>query len=476
MNSILPEDKKSKILNKLGKANAKFQKVYKGDSTDRQPVHTVYGGANLFKSDRTVKMGKVAQGNLDAYAPNFVVMAKALEIRGHENMPDNKSDIDALVSELDAMSEDDRQSHEAWLAYTVYNKMKEKLSREAIEDFRIDFEDGFGNRPDDEEDATAVNAAQELAKGMQAGTISPFIGIRIKPFTEDLKMRGVRTLDIFLSTLLPLTSNKLPNNFVVTLPKVTIPEQVTALVELFELIEENTGLEEGSLKMEIMVETTQSVVNAKGKNPLMGLIKASKGRITGAHFGTYDYTASCSITAEYQVMNHQVCDFAHHMMKVALGGTGIFLSDGATNVMPVGPHRGDGLSKAQEKENTEVVHKAWKLAYDHNRHTLWKGMYQGWDLHPAQLPIRYMAVYSYFLESYEEATLRLRNFVSKAAQATLSGDVFDDAATGQGLLNYFLSALNCGAISEEDALKTSLTLDEIRSRSFYKILEGRRGK
>ena len=101
-------------------------------------------------------------------------------------------------------------------------------------------------------------------------------------------------------------------------------------------------------------------------------------------------------------------------------------------------------------------------------------MYQGWDLHPAQLPIRYMAVYSYFLESYEEATIRLRNFVSKAAQATLSGDVFDDAATGQGLLNYFLSALNCGAISEEDALKTSLTLDEIRSRSFYKILEGRR--
>ena len=99
MNSILPEDKKVKILNKLGKANAKFQKVYKGDSTDRQPVHTVYGGANLFKSDRTVKMGKVAQGNLDAYAPNFVVMAKALEIRGHENMPDNKSDIDALVSE-----------------------------------------------------------------------------------------------------------------------------------------------------------------------------------------------------------------------------------------------------------------------------------------------------------------------------------------------------------------------------------------
>ena len=339
MNSILPKDNTAKILNKLGKANAKFQKVYKGDSTDRQPVHTVYGGANLFKSDRTLKMGKVAEANLSAYAPNFVVMAKALEIRGYEQLPDSDKDISALVAKLDSMSEDARNNEPAWLAYTVYNKMKEKLAREAIEDFRIDFEDGFGNRPDDEEDATAVNAAKELAKGMEAGTISPFIGIRIKPFTEDLKMRGVRTLDIFLATLLPLTDNKLPENFVVTLPKVTIPEQVTALVELFELIEENTGLAEGSLKMEIMVETTQSVINRKGKNPMLGLIKASKGRITGAHFGTYDYTASCSITAEYQVMNHQVCDFAHHMMKVALGGTGIFLSDGATNVMPVGPHR-----------------------------------------------------------------------------------------------------------------------------------------
>jgi citrate lyase beta subunit len=403
-----------------------------------------------------------------------VTLAKALHISGYDKLPSSKKDIEALVSKLDSMSESEREQEPEWLAYIVYNKIKEKIVSEAIEDFRIDFEDGFGNRPDDEEDATAVQAAKELAKGMEAGTISPFIGIRIKPFTEDLKNRGVRTLDIFLTTLNEITDGKLPDNFVVTLPKVTIPEQVKALVELFEIIEKETSIASGALKMEIMVETTQSIIDVKGRNPLLSLIKAGDGRITGAHFGTYDYTASCSITAEYQVMNHQVCDFAHHMMKVALGGTGIFLSDGATNVMPVGPHRGESLTAAQQKENIEVVHKAWKLAYDHNRHSLWKGIYQGWDLHPAQLPIRYAAIYSFFLESYEEAALRLKNFIEKAAQATLSGDVFDDAATGQGLLNFFLSAMNCGAISEEDAMATGLTLDEIRSRSFYKILEGRR--
>jgi len=62
--------------------------------------------------------------------------------------------------------------------------------------------------------------------------------------------------------------------------------------------------------------------------------------------------------------------------------------------------------------------------------------------------------------------------VQKAAQATLVGDVFDDAATGQGLLNYFLRAMNCGAITEEEAVaKSGLTLDELRGRSFAKILQ-----
>ena len=151
------------------------------------------------------------------------------------------------------------------------------------------------------------------------------------------------------------------------------------------------------------------------------------------------------------------------------------LSDGATNVMPIGPYRGEKLNALQEKENREIVYNAWRLGFGHTMHSLINGFYQGWDLHPSQLPMRYAAVYTFFLESYEDASLRLKNFIDKAAQATLSGDVFDDAATGQGLLNYFLKALNCGAISEKEALDTGLTIAEIRSRSFYRILLGRRG-
>jgi hypothetical protein len=144
----------------------------------------------------------------------------------------------------------------------------------------------------------------------------------------------------------------------------------------------------------------------------------------------------------------------------------------------VAPHRfsegGTPLTAEQINENREVVHRAWKLHYNHIQHSLETAFYQGWDLHPAQLPTRYAAVYSFFMDSLDAASERLMNFVEKAAKATLVRDVFDDAATGQGLLNYFLRAINCGALTEEEAIELSgLTVAELRSGSFVKILNNR---
>jgi citrate lyase beta subunit len=447
MNTSIPTDQKEQLFSKLKEVNTAFQKIYPGDRSDRQPVHTLYGGANLFKSDSAISLGKRALEIFETYAPDHNVF-------GH-------------VFGMDTTTSFSKR---------IYEKVIAKLRKEAIEDFRIDFEDGYGNRSNEEEDETAVTAARELAMGMKEKTISPFIGIRIKPFTEEMKERGLRTLDIFISTLVKETGGKLPDNFVVMLPKVTIPEQPATLASFFDILETSLNIEKGILKMEMMVETTQAIMSIDGTNPLYKFIKAANGRCIAMHFGTYDYTASCSITARYQEMDHPVCDFAHHMTKVALAHTGIWLSDGATNTMPIGPHRGDSLSAAQMLENRDTVHRAWKKGYDHIRHSLWNGFYQGWDLNPAQFPMRYAAVYAFFLESYDDAVERLKTFVEKAARATLIGDVFDDAATGQGLLNYFLRALNSGAITEEEVLVTGLTLDEIRGRSFKKILENRKMK
>ena len=247
---------------------------------------------------------------------------------------------------------------------------------------------------------------------------------------------------------------------------------------LFEQLEPKLGIAPGGLKLEIMIETTQSLFDSDGRLNLPHLVRAGAGRCVAAHFGTYDYTASCDITAEHQGMTHPACDFARELMKVSYAQTGVWLSDGATNIMPVAPHRvakdGRALTAEQERENLASVHGAWRLHFDQCMHSLYHAYYQGWDLHPAQLPTRYAAVYTFFLGALESGAERLENFISKAAQATLVGDVFDDAATGQGLLNFFLRGVNCGAITEEEALAIGITLEELRGKSFLTILENRK--
>lgn len=459
MKSSLTPGALESALHRLRQANTRFNETHPGESDKRQPVHTVYGGAHLFKAGTASKMGNAALVQLNAFASDAGEFANALGLTGS---PPEEERGESAVNDF---------------AQIIYDRVINKLKHEPVEDFRIDFEDGYGNRPDAEEDGHAVTAAREVAKGMKDASLPPFIGIRIKPLNEELKSRAVRTLDLFVTTLSEETNGALPANFVVTLPKVTVPEQVSALVSLFEDMETTSGLKEGSLKMQIMIETPQSILDSAGNSAIPSLVRAADGRCIAAHFGVYDYTAASNITAAYQSMTHPVCDFARHMMQVSLADTGITLSDGATNIMPVEPHRpadGQSLTKSQMEENRAVVHHAWKLNYDNVRHSLKNGFYQGWDLHPAQLPVRYAAVYSFFLEGLEAASTRLRAFMEKAAQATLIGDVFDDAATGQALLNYFLRGIACGAITEEEAQATGLTLEEIRMRSFNKILKRRR--
>lgn len=463
----------------LQRAHEEFVLRYPGPRGDRQPVHTVYGGAHLFRADTAKRLGEKALEAMDAYAPDFITFARSIELPGLKHLGESP-DAASLANSIQANPEAARRdNHDAWFASTIYQRVREKLQREPVEDFRIDFEDGFGNRPDEEEDRFAAAAAGELAAGMSAGGLPPFIGLRIKPFNEELRNRSVRTLDIFLTELLDKTGKKLPQNFFVTLPKVTVPEESAALAEVCSRLESALGLNANTLQLELMIETPQSIFNERGELNLLPLAEAAQGRCVGAHFGTYDYTAGRGITAAHQHMLHPACDFAKEAMQVAYAGTGIWLSDGATNILPVPVHHtrpaGPALTSTQIEDNRRGVHHAWKLHFEHIRHSLVNGFYQGWDLHPAQLVTRYAAVYSFFLESLDAASERLRNFIAKAAQATLVGEVFDDAATGQGLLNYFLRAINCGAISAEEAQRlTGLTQAEFQSASFVKILDGRK--
>ena len=394
---------------------------------NRQPVHTFYEGAHLFRVNAARELGDAALAALAEHAPTAQRFAEAL-----------------ALPPSPAFEE-------------IFERILRRLRKEPVEDYRIDFEDGYGVRADDEEDACAAAAARGVAASHAAGGLPPFYGIRIKPLEDRFAARALRTLDVFLSTL-TAEGRTLPPGFVVTLAKITSPEQPGVLADALDALEARLALVPGSLRFEIMVETPQTIFSADGRVALPDLVRAGRGRCSGAHFGTYDYTASLGIAPAHQHMAHSACDFARHVMQVSLAGTGVALSDGSTNILPVGP--------------TPAVHAAWRLHYGLVRRSLENGFYQGWDLHPAQIPTRFAANLGFFLEGKGAALERLRAALEKGTGAASAG-ILDDPATGQALLSFLHRGVACGALFQKDLSSAGLTPEELGERSFAKILQNR---
>ncbi|MFJ6834237.1 DUF6986 family protein [Streptomyces sp. NPDC091209] len=396
----------------LAPVDAELERRYPGDPGTRQPVHTVYVPGDVFAADTVRAWGDRALAALDEHAPDAASFAAVL----------------GLTEEL---------------AGPVYDRVRAKLEREPVEDLRVDFEDGYGPRPDAEEDATAVRAARLIAEAYENGTAAPYMGIRMKCMEAPVRDRGIRTLDIFLTGL--MEAGGLPDGLVLTLPKVTYPEQVTAMVRLLEEFEKARGLEPGRIGFEIQIETSQSILATDGTATVARMIQAAEGRATGLHYGTFDYSACLGVSAAYQSSDHPAADHAKAIMQVAAAGTGVRLSDGSTNVLPVGP--------------TEKVHDAWRLHYGLTRRALARAYYQGWDMHPGHIPTRYAAVFAFYREGFEQAAARLSRYAGHA-----SGDVMDEPATAKALSGYLLRGLDCGALDiPEVARATGLTRPELEA-------------
>ncbi|MFI1972370.1 DUF6986 family protein [Streptomyces cinnamoneus] len=378
----------------LAGVDAQLARRYPGDPGTRQPVHTVYVPADAFGPATVRSWGEQALAALDEHAPDAGVFAHVL------GLPDG-------------------------LAAPVYERVRAKLGREPVEDLRVDFEDGYGARPDAEEDAAAARAARVVARAYADGTVAPYTGVRVKCMEAAVRDRGIRTLDVFLTGL--MEAGGLPAGLVLTLPKVTYPEQVTAMVRLTEEFEKAHGLTAGRLRFEVQIETTQSILGADGRATVARLIDAGEGRVTSLHYGTFDYSAACGVSAAHQSPDHPAADHAKAVMQTAAAGTGVRLSDGSTNVLPVGP--------------TEHVHEAWRLHHRLVRRSLARAYYQGWDMHPAHLPTRYAAVYAFYREGLDQAAARLVAYTGRSG-----GAVLDEPATARALSGHLLRGLDCGAL------------------------------
>jgi len=437
-------DSLTPLMQRLADANRAFASRFPGARDLRQPIHTLYGGAHLYRPGAATKIAGLAAQHFAHYAPDAVRFAESLGI-----------------------------STEPDLAAAAFERVKRKLAAEAIEDHRVDFEDGYGTRTDAEEDQHVDSAAIAMAEGLLAAELPAGVGIRIKALTEEAKARSLRTLDLFISKLVVAASGQFPGVFYVTLPKVTSTTQVQVLCTAITLLETRTGIQPGAIRVELMLENVQMLFDESGQFGLRHLVEAGQGRVTTVVLGTFDYTASCNVAASFQSHTHAAADFARQMLIAGLTGTGVNVCDGITNIMPIPPHKGADLSEAEQMENRAVVASAWQLHFDNILHSMRLGIYQGWDLNPAQIPVRFAAVFYFYLQGLSEAQARLNTFIDKAAQASLTGNTFDDAATGQGLVNFFVNGIQCGALTEPEVLASGLNLAELQTRSFAQIIEGR---
>ncbi len=397
--------------------------AYPGDGADRQPVHTVYIPADAYVPELPARWGAEALAAAKAHG-GLEQLAVSLEL-----------------------------AEPGQLAELV----RRKLESEPIEDLRVDFEDGYGNRDDDDEDAAAERAGELVARTAAAGTAPPFIGIRFKCLEAATRARGLRTLDLFIASLAEHAGGGMPEGLVLTLPKVSTVDQVRAMGYACEQLERAHGLAPGRLRFEVQVETPQLILAADGTVPVARLIHEGAGRVSGLHYGTYDYSASLGIAAGYQSMEHPAADHAKNVMQVAVAGTGVRLSDGSTNILPVG-----------EPGN---VRAAWALHARLVRRHLERGIYQGWDLHPAQLPTRFLATYAFYRDGLEAAATRLGNYLHGTA-----GTILDEPATARALARFIDRALTCGAVEEAEFIQLAdVPVAQLRSLAYPPRLSGPEG-
>jgi citrate lyase beta subunit len=404
----------------------------------KQPIHTLYGGTHLFSRSTPAKVKEIALKYFSTYLKN-------------------PSELKDIINTID-----DKTAEE------LYKKVSAKLHTTCLEDYRIDFEDGYGYRTDEEEDKDAVRSALEAAQAHKENLLPPFFGFRVKPLTKISAVRSLKTLEIFLSRFFA-NCNSLPGNFIVTLPKVENTEQCILFNEIISEFEHKLQLPLNYIKTELMIELPGALYSHSGTFMLPELIKATGLRLFGLHFGIYDFTSSIQIPAPSQSYTHPSCDEVRFLMQCAGNLFPVNISDGATSFLPLEIYKTPGTEQEKAK-NADNVYRGWKLHFDNVLHSVHYGIFQGWDLHPAQIPARVVALQYYFLKNKQQSLDRLKRFVEKAAQATHLGGVFDDAATGQGLLNFVRRGYDCGALLEEDIISTGLTLPNISGKTFGEIV------
>jgi hypothetical protein len=398
----------ARLLEGVEEADAEAARDWPGVPATRQPVQVLYVPLDRVHPETARRYGTAALLLLEAHAPDGASLARGCG--------------------LDLPTE---------LADRVHDRVVTKLEEEPVEDLRCDAEDGYLDRAPGTELRDATTAAAALAAAIADGEAPPYLGIRVKSFTDGLARRSVATLDRFIGTLLD-AAGELPDGFAVTFPKIVAIEHVAAFARVLGALERAYGLPERSLRFEAQIETTASVLGPDGRVALRDIRDVADGRLCAAHVGVYDYSAGLGLPPAQQRLDHPALDLARHLLQVTFAGTEVRLSDGSTNAVPA-------------DDSTAETHRAWRRHAADVGHSLRHGFVQGWDLHPAHLVSRYAVVFADVLAGIDDALDRLARWDA----GDTSGGVMDEPATVRVLEAAVQRAVDCGAIGSDEVARRS---------------------
>ncbi|MGC4963327.1 DUF6986 family protein [Gordonia sp. DT101] len=385
----LPAEVRARLEEILRPVDDDLAARYPGDRPTGQPAHTVYVSAADTDFDTPASWGERAGEIAEAARDVVIELASG----------------DVVVADL----------------------ARKRLQDNPVEDLRIDLEDGYGWRDDAVEDADARRAGAILAGWTQMRPHAPrSAGIRAKGLGDRERRRGLRTLELVLDS-----AGGVPDGFVFTVPKLRDVRQVDAVNVLCEAFERAHGLAEGMLRFELQIEIPQAVLGPDGRATLAGAIHRGMPRLTGLHYGTYDYSAACGIVSAQQSLAHPVADHAKAVMQAATAQTGVWISDGSTQVIPVGTP--DQIQSALRRHHALVLR------------SVERGFYQGWDMHPGHLVTRWLAVIGFFRSAMPTAARRLESYFDRR-----SGDVVDEPATALSLASVLQRGTAAGAFTADE--------------------------
>ncbi|MEM7154268.1 MAG: phosphoenolpyruvate kinase [Myxococcota bacterium] len=440
------------------------------------PMHTVLCPADRFGPDTFTQFGITAWESMVGHGPDPHSFAMALGVYQPGQLP--RSSVQAMQARR--FREDPQalrhEDFDAWLVHAVHARVQQRLESRPVEDLRIDFEGGYGTRDDAEEDRHAKGAAESIADATERGVVSPRLGLRIKPLSRRAVGRAVRTLEVFIDTLSGCLQRQ-PTELVLTLPQVSLPEQVSTAAHLLSVLEQRHRWAPGLVRMELLVETTPALFDEAGRCALPRLVGAAEGRCVAVHLGSEDLARACGLAPELADGEHPLSDLARGLLRLALGRTEVTLSDSITGPLPEGPHPLSGpLSAAQRSDNLAAVHRAWRRGHAQILHALRQGFYHGWDRHGAEIPVRCAANYRFFLLRFDEAATQLRELLTHATSAVVPDQHGSSTRHGQRLLDFVRRAHRCGAIGQVELERVGLEPAELDQPRFVELVAHRRAR